>query len=64
MGRRLYNLVMGDEMGVSWIFVVAGLAAAGLGLSSKSPWINLAAPAGWLIFLAGLVQIMVPGFWR
>ncbi|MBU2546861.1 MAG: hypothetical protein KKB20_00495 [Proteobacteria bacterium] len=49
-------------MGLSLALIVLGLAAAAGGLTSRSAWLNLAAPVGWLAFLAGVVSLMVPNF--
>lgn len=49
-------------MGLSVLLIVLGLVAAGSGLSGRSPWLALAAPFGWAAFLAGVVRLMVPGF--
>ena len=49
-------------MGLSLGMIVLGLAAAGLGLSSRSAVFALAAMGGWVLFLAGVVRLIVPGF--
>jgi hypothetical protein len=53
---------MGDEMGMNVVLIILGLAAAGCGLTSRSPWLAMASPLGWLAFLIGVVRIMVPDF--
>lgn len=62
LGRGLHHLAVGDEMGLSLVLIVLGLAAAGLGLSVRSSWLTILAPVGWAAFLAGVVRLMVPGF--
>ena len=49
-------------MGLNLAAAVIGLIAAGYGLSGRSSWAALLAPAGWLVFLAGLVRLLVPDF--
>jgi uncharacterized protein YaaW (UPF0174 family) len=49
-------------MALSLLYIAVGLAAAGYGMTGKTALRALAGPTGWLIFLAGVVQLMVPGF--
>lgn len=62
VGNRFYRMAVGPEMVVSLVLVIAGVAAVAGGLGGQSPWMALAAPVGWLAFLAGTVTLLVPGF--
>jgi len=42
--------------------ILLGLLAAGWGIGRRS-WLGvLLAPLGWIVFMIGLVQLLVPGF--
>lgn len=49
-------------MGLSTGLIVVGLAAAGYGLTGRNALRTVVAPLGWVVFLAGVVRLMVPGF--
>ncbi|MEW5723654.1 MAG: hypothetical protein AB1896_11145 [Thermodesulfobacteriota bacterium] len=49
-------------MGLSAGLILLGLAGAGYGLTGRSTWRRLVAPPGWVLFLAGLLKALAPGF--
>lgn len=49
-------------MGLNLALLLFGLALAGYGLSGRRTGQALVAPLGWIIFLAGVIRLIVPGF--
>lgn len=49
-------------MGLSLALLLFGLALAGYGLAGPRIGQALVAPLGWIVFLAGVVRLIVPGF--
>lgn len=49
-------------MVLSLIITVAGLLAVGLGLGRPSAWTAMLTIPGWALFMAGVVKLLVPGF--
>jgi hypothetical protein len=47
---------------LSLLAVGLGLVGVGLGLSRPSVLASAAAPLGWLLVLAGLARLFLPGF--
>ena len=62
LGVGIQHMAVGFEMGLNLLLIIGGLVASGFGLSGKSNLRLILAPVGWCLFLVGVLQLMVPGF--